>query len=84
MLSGPNSIGFVWSGVGQVLMRFMQLLVVFAMSAFLAMLVILCDTADPPPRKSKKVGFKWWWWGGGGVPGRPDQKFIGGCAYWTK
>ena len=32
MFSGPDSIGFVWSGVGRALMQF---LVDFGMSAFL-------------------------------------------------
>ena len=39
MFSGPDFMGLVWSTVGRVLMRFMQLLVVFAMLAFLATLV---------------------------------------------
>ena len=39
MFLGLNSIDFVWSGVGQALMQFMQFLVVFALSAFLATLV---------------------------------------------
>ena len=48
--------------------------------------VIFFDIFDPPhptppplPQNLKKVGFKW-----GGVWGGPDQKFIGGCFYWTK
>ena len=38
---GPDSMRFVWGGVGQALLRFMQLLVVFALSSFLATLVTL-------------------------------------------
>ena len=32
MFSGPNSMGFVWGGVGRALMQLMQFLVVFPMS----------------------------------------------------
>ena len=39
MFSGPDSIGFVWSGVGGALVQFMQFTIVFAMSAFLATLL---------------------------------------------
>ena len=39
MFSGPDTMGFVWGGVGRALMHFMQFLVVFPMSAFLATLV---------------------------------------------
>ena len=39
MFSGSDSIGFVWSGVGQALVQFLQLLAVFAISAVLATLM---------------------------------------------
>ena len=41
MFSGPNSIGFVWSQVGQVLEQFMQFSVFFRMLAFLVNLLTL-------------------------------------------
>ena len=36
MFPGPDSIGFVWGGVGQELMQFMHFLAIFAMLAVLA------------------------------------------------
>ena len=39
---GPNSIGFVWGGVGQALMQFMHFSAIFAMSAVLATSVTPC------------------------------------------
>ena len=41
MFSGPDSIGFVWSGVGCALMELMQFSAIFAMLAVLATLVTL-------------------------------------------
>ena len=39
MFSGLDSIWFVWSGVGRVLLQSMKVLVLFAMLPFLATLV---------------------------------------------
>ena len=36
---GPDSMGFVWGGVGRALMQFMHFLAIFAMLAVLATLV---------------------------------------------
>ena len=36
MFPGPDSMGFVWGGVGQALVHFMHFLAVFAMLAVLA------------------------------------------------
>ena len=41
MFPGPNSMGFVWGGVGRALMQFMQLSAIFAMLAVLATSVTL-------------------------------------------
>ena len=42
MFPGPESMGFVWGGVGQVLMQFMHFSPIFAMSAVLVTLVTPC------------------------------------------
>ena len=39
MSPGPDSMGFVWRGVGRALMQFMHFLAIFAMSTVLATLV---------------------------------------------
>ena len=39
MFPGPDSMGFVWAGVGRALMQFMHFLAFFAMLAVLATLV---------------------------------------------
>ena len=36
MFPGPDSMGFVWGGVGRALMQFMHFLAIFAMLAVLA------------------------------------------------
>ena len=41
MFLGPDSIGFVWGGVGRALMQFMHFLAFFAMLAVLATSVTL-------------------------------------------
>ena len=42
MVPGPNSVGFVWGGVGRALMPFMHFLATFAMLAGLVTSVTLC------------------------------------------
>ena len=42
LLPGPDSMGFVWGGVGRAMMQLMQLLVFFAMLPVLATSVTLC------------------------------------------
>ena len=42
MFPGPDSMGFVWGGVGRALMQFMHLLAIFAMWAVLATSVTPC------------------------------------------
>ena len=39
MFPGPDSMGFVWGGVGRALMQFMHFSAIFAMLAVLATLV---------------------------------------------
>ena len=41
MFPSPNSIGFVWGGVGRALMQFMHFLPIFGMLAVLATSVTL-------------------------------------------
>ena len=41
MFPGPDSMGFVWGGVGQALMHFMHFSAIFAMLAVLATSVTL-------------------------------------------
>ena len=41
MFPGPDSIGFVWGGVGRALMQFMHLFAIFAM------LAVFGDLGDP-------------------------------------
>ena len=47
MFPGPDSMGFVWGGVGRALMQFMHLSAIFAMLPVLATSVI---TVLPTPR----------------------------------
>ena len=42
MFPGPDSIGFVWGGVGRALMQFMHFLAIFAMLAILEISVTPC------------------------------------------
>ena len=42
MFPGPDSMRFVWGGVGRALMQFMQFLAIFAMLAVLSTSVTLC------------------------------------------
>ena len=44
MFPGPDSMGFVWSGVGQALVPLMHFSAIFAMLAVLATSVTLCYT----------------------------------------
>ena len=39
MFQGPDSMGFVWGGVGQALIQFMHFTAIFGMLAVLATLV---------------------------------------------
>ena len=52
MFPGPDSMGFVWVGVGLALMHLKQLLVVFATSPFLATTL----TQRYPPHKGCEWG----------------------------
>ena len=43
MFPGPDSMGFVWGGVGRARMQFMHFSAIFAMLAVLATLVTPCE-----------------------------------------
>ena len=42
MFPGPDSMGFVWGGVGRALMQFMHFSAIFVMLAVSAISVTLC------------------------------------------
>ena len=46
MFPGPDSMGFVWGGVGRALMQFMHFSAIFAMLAVLVTLVTPCYDSE--------------------------------------